>query len=784
MRVEHPPYWFWRLDRWKLLLAALLALLALLLGLRGCGAPQAVAPTLSAPVAGARLIEGALGDVTGKAAPGAVVRFFDGDTLLGETTADGQGNLRFAMPSLSLGPHTITAATFDKNGVRLTTSEPVGFNVLAADKAPVVAPTLGFTGGQTALLTGKSFVATGTAVPAALIRLLDGDAVLGETTAGVDGNWTLGVPALAAGTHTLVVEATGADGISATSVPLAVTVAPIFAAPSIDVPADGLALMAGRPGVALSGTAAPGAKVQIFDGDTLLGEATAGPDGKWQFSLPALVAGLHTLGARVTNPDGTTVGSEPLSVEVAAPAVVAPGIDVPAGGLALTASAGSVLTGTAAPGARVQIFDGDTLLGETTAGPDGKWQFSLPALAAGLHNLLPRVTSPDGTTVDGEPLSIEAAAGAAETKAAPAIDVPAGGLALSADAGSLLTGTALPGAKVQIFDGDTLLGETTAGPDGKWQFSLPELAAGLHNLLPRVTNPDGTTVDGQPLSTEVGAEAAVAAGAAPTIDVPAGGLALSADAGSMLAGAAAPGAKVQIFDGDTLLGETTAGPDGWWRFSLPALSPGQHILAARTTNPDGSVDSGEPVAVTVGPADYPEPYRVTLGPNSSVSVPVAGFCLNYGAPFPGASLQAADALPDVVRKALAYAVKKGYADSDPWQTNLAVWALAQDKRLGGRDYTIADEIIRFAQSDAPTPELDLKLQSLYTALTNGVVEATLGDYTGQQPTQSAYSGKGTLVLRNLTAQTQDLLIPWGTRFRAVGQSGVQDMAILPLRAGR
>ncbi len=144
----------------------------------------------------------------------------------------------------------------------------------------------------------------------------------------------------------------------------------------------------------------------------------------------------------------------------------------------------------------------------------------------------------------------------------------------------------------------------------------------------------------------------------------------------------------------------------------------------------------------------------------------------------------ADTLPDEVRKALAYAVKKGYVNSDLWQTNLAVWALAQDTRLDGRDYAIADEIIRFAQSDAPAPELDLKLQSLYTALTNGVVEATLGDYTGQQPVDSAYSGKGTLVLRNLTGQTQNLLIPWGTRFRDVGQSGVQDMAILPLRADR
>ncbi len=92
---------------------------------------------------------------------------------------------------------------------------------------------------------------------------------------------------------------------------------------------------------------------------------------------------------------------------------------MPAGGLALTAGTpGAVLTGTAAPGAKVQIFDGDTLLGETTAGPDGTWRFSLPALAAGPHSLVPRVTDADGTTVEGEPVSVEAAAGAASAAGA------------------------------------------------------------------------------------------------------------------------------------------------------------------------------------------------------------------------------------------------------------------------------------------------------------------------------------------------------------------------------
>ena len=87
MRFTHPPFWFWRLDRWKLLAALLLALLALLMALRGCGAPQVQAPEIALPdvqlpkitlpsVAGMRAGEPI--DLDGTAAPGAKVQISEG----------------------------------------------------------------------------------------------------------------------------------------------------------------------------------------------------------------------------------------------------------------------------------------------------------------------------------------------------------------------------------------------------------------------------------------------------------------------------------------------------------------------------------------------------------------------------------------------------------------------------------------------------------------------------------------------------------------------------------
>jgi len=66
----------------------------------------------------------------------------------------------------------------------------------------------------------------------------------------------------------------------------------------------------------LSGTTTPNEVVTVKDGDTVLGTATAGPDGKWSFTpTTALGEGQHSLTASTTA-NGTTGTSAPFVVEV------------------------------------------------------------------------------------------------------------------------------------------------------------------------------------------------------------------------------------------------------------------------------------------------------------------------------------------------------------------------------------------------------------------------------------------------------------------------------------
>ena len=88
----------------------------------------------------------------------------------------------------------------------------------------------------------------------------------------------------------------------------------------------------------------------------------------------------------------------------------------------------------------------------------------------------------------------------------------------------------------------------------------------------------------------------------------------------VIAGRASPNATVQIFDGETLIGESTADRSGGWVF-VPneKLSPGQHRLTLKETGEDGVVHEGsQPVFLIV-----PEPEEEKQIP-MAVAVPEKG----------------------------------------------------------------------------------------------------------------------------------------------------------------
>jgi uncharacterized surface protein with fasciclin (FAS1) repeats len=282
------------------------------------------------------------------------------------------------------------------------TREP-GTIVAPTLAAPVITPP----GGP---LAPEGLTLSGLAGPGALVQLLADGQPLGQTSAGVDGVWSLAT-ALPAGLHTLVAQTLDNVGsVVAESTPLTITVGEAAAAqPAITFQplADAWSL---------AGVAAPGAIVTVLAGGAPLAETTADATGAWSLTIPA--AGLSgELAIQSTDAAGAAV-TTPLAIGPRRPGITAPGpiTTAPDGSGLLVVPLGVVTwTGQGAPGTQVEaVVDGQSV-GVAVVDDAGNW--SLPIeLAAGQHTI--QVNSLDLAGVllaAGQSLAVAADTAVAET---------------------------------------------------------------------------------------------------------------------------------------------------------------------------------------------------------------------------------------------------------------------------------------------------------------------------------------------------------------------------------
>ena len=149
----------------------------------------------------------------------------------------------------------------------------------------------------------------------------------------------------------------------------------VVAAPVMVSPLTGETVTSGA--VQVSGTAQPGATVQVSLDGQPMGTAIAGENGAWSLLAQVPTAGPHTLGADIVNGLGQVVSAgQPISLTVASLAVRSPTLD----GDLLTASlaAGVVsLTGSGEPGSTVEVLVDGKPVGQAQVDEQGRW--TLPA---------------------------------------------------------------------------------------------------------------------------------------------------------------------------------------------------------------------------------------------------------------------------------------------------------------------------------------------------------------------------------------------------------------------
>ncbi|WP_051999549.1 hypothetical protein [Listeria cornellensis] len=199
----------------------------------------------------------------------------------------------------------------------------------------------------------------------------------------------------------------------------------------------------------VTGTATPGAKVDVWIYGGIRATVYADASGNWTATVPALIAG-QVVQPRATLGE-TYEDSERYTIIAKKPTVTS----------ALVEGA-TMVTGTAIPGAKVDVWIYGGIRATVYADASGNWTATVPALVAG-QVVQPRATL-NGSFEDSERYTIVA-------------KEPTVTSALVAGA-TTVTGTAIPGAKVDVWIYGGIRATVYADASGNWTATVPALVEG------------------------------------------------------------------------------------------------------------------------------------------------------------------------------------------------------------------------------------------------------------------------------------------------------------------
>jgi len=590
-------------------------------------------------------------ELTGTGVAGSTVHILDNGIEIGTALVNGTGGWSFTPTSdLAQGPHELRVSATDAAGNVSGTSPAFSLNV---DTTAPLAPVLSSVVDDVGTLTGTvnnggvtndnrpTFNGTGE-VGATIHIIVDGQEI-GSALVNASGSWSFTPDTLLEdGLRSVTLTATdlaGNTGPASGAFTLTVdTAAP--AAPTIVSAADNVGTIQTPLTVSgqvtddttptLSGRAAANATVTVYDNGVSLGTVQASAAGDWTFTPGTeLGNGSHTFTASATDAAGNlSEVSAGFTVVVdtlkpLAPVITLAQDDVGSVTGALTSGQRTddtlpVLTGTSEPNARVQLFEGTTLLGTATADGSGNWTIALTTpLTNAQHNFTAVATDAAGNSSDASAtfsLTVDTLPPAAPVLVSVVDDV---GTVVSLTSGQLtndarptLNGTAEAGSTVKVYDGDVLLGSVVADANSAWSFTpATPLADGLHSLTVTATDAVGNdslptagftlnldaTAPGAPVITsvvdDVGSIQGPVLNGNPTNDTR-----------PTLNGTAEAGATVRIYDGTTLVGQVTANAQGQWTLpqTTTTLTDGVHNFTATATDAAGNLSAASPItSITV-----------------------------------------------------------------------------------------------------------------------------------------------------------------------------------------
>lgn len=565
--------------------------------------------------------------IRGKADPYARVMVHRQDGVaVGQALADGQDNWQLTTTALAQGVHRLTARAVDAAGVSSFVSNPLNLTIAT------VPPTLSLTQPQpgSTLSPSARLVGTvsGTGTNLATLHYQFNGQPAKPIAVNANGSFDQAIDftGMSNGHYTLTLTAVDQAGWQTTrQVPVTVEIASSAelvrdTAPQNSFNQDRITFDPTIKGKIVSEQALVQLVARFANAPNTEGvdvTAAFNPTTK-TFTLNAvnlarvygkpLPDGTHTLEVKAKAQDGTWTPVLQIPFTLDRPPPAAPtGLSVieataPAiAGILHAPTPTPTVTGLAEVGSRITVWiNGQPQPQSVITAADGRWQLTLPQSPDGILSITTTATDVAGNTSQpSEALVIRVLTGVPgrpTIRLAPTSDT---GLSktdgITTATNLVLTGTATPGAQVQVLDtqSNSALAETVADASGVWTAPLYR-SVGTHSLTAKATNP-GTNTSQTSLPTMVTIQ--TQAPPEPRIDT----IVASSDSGSSsrdritkndtptLQGWTTPNTQVQLFTEDgKLVGQTMTTATGNWQITPVPLDPGIRYLKAVATDTAGN----------------------------------------------------------------------------------------------------------------------------------------------------------------------------------------------------
>jgi MYXO-CTERM domain-containing protein len=413
--------------------------------------------------------------ISGTATLESTVSIFIDGVLVANVDPDQDGNWSFTVDqALDDGTYDLTVTV---TLVDITEASETTFTVdTEAPEVAIVEPA------EDDVVTDVPTVITGTADPGTTIVVWLNGEVVGETTADDDGNWSVDLDAdleLAPGTQTITVE--GTDGAGNTTTAEHDFIYDPSVAVAITSPAEGAEVRTSFP--TISGTGEPGQYVVIYVDGVEVAMVTVAEDGTWTWTAEDAIAdGPVTVSVESTSEAGLTATDEvtfTIDTRVDVQPVTIDNEDT------LTNQPRPTVTGSAAPNSTVEILVNGQVVGTVTADANGNWRWTPGSdLNDGQNTIVARPEG--GTNADGDSVVITVDT----VPPALTLDGPIAGATI--EPGTVtVSGTAEPGAVVEIHVDGVLVGTTTADDNGNWSQDVVIEAEGDHTIEARARDAAG-----------------------------------------------------------------------------------------------------------------------------------------------------------------------------------------------------------------------------------------------------------------------------------------------------